>query len=732
LTIADGKTLTASNTLTFTGTDTSSVAFGTGGTVVYTSNKLSVHASTTSAELAGVISDETGSGELVFGTSPTFTTTIDGGATFGAFASSTALTVGYTGTAASTTNISNGMNASGVTKIVNIGTGGAAGSTSNVNIGSPNGGTTTVNSNLSVAGNAVVTGNLTVNGTTTTFNTNVMSVDDKNIDLGSVAIVSVTGTITAGSAVVTSLASTANIIPGSTVTSLTSAGTVTLPASTTVLSIDSATQITLSQALTGTGSAAAAILNISGATDATANGGGITLKGATDKTITWDSSNTNWTSSEHWNIASGKSFKINNVSVLDATTLGLAVVSSSLTSVGTIGTGVWQGTIVNSTYGGTGVNNGGRTLTISTGNLTLTAQSGGSSVTVPSTGTLATLAGTETFTNKSLSDSTTYFIDEVDATKRMQFQLSSIGASTTRTLTVPNVNGTIVTTGDTGSVTDTMLAGSISNSKLTNNSITINGSVVNLGGSVTVSAIATAALTIGTGLSGSSYNGSSAVTIAIDSSVVTLTGTQTLTNKTLTTPVISSISNTGTLTLPTSTDTLVGKATTDVFTNKTFDTAGTGNVFKINGTQVSAITGTGSAVLATSPTISDPIISGTGTIAAGSITIDSLLLEDTATLSATTTGANQVIAQLAIATYRSVEFLVSITYSTSYHLTKILAIHDGTTVYMTQYGEIFSSASLATFDIDISGGNLRLLASPVAASAGTPTVFKVATRAIAV
>jgi hypothetical protein len=44
---------------------------------------------------------------------------------------------------------------------------------------------------------------------------------------------------------------------------------------------------------------------------------------------------------------------------------------------------------------------------------------------------------------------------------------------------------------------------------------------------------------------------------------------ETLTNKTLTSPVISSISNTGTLTLPTSTDTLVGRATTDTLTNKT-------------------------------------------------------------------------------------------------------------------------------------------------------------------
>lgn len=97
--------------------------------------------------------------------------------------------------------------------------------------------------------------------------------------------------------------------------------------------------------------------------------------------------------------------------------------------------------------------------------------------------------------------------------------------------------------------------------------------------------------------------------IAIDTSVtVDKTTAQTLTNKTLTTPIISSISNTGTLTLPTSTDTLVGKATTDTFTNKTYDTAGTGNVFKINGTTVSAVTGSGSVVLATSPTLVTPTL----------------------------------------------------------------------------------------------------------------------------
>lgn len=71
LTIANSKTLTVNNTLTFTGTDLSSVAFGNGGTVGYQGLPLSQFAATTSLQLAGVLTDETGTGSVVFNTSPT-------------------------------------------------------------------------------------------------------------------------------------------------------------------------------------------------------------------------------------------------------------------------------------------------------------------------------------------------------------------------------------------------------------------------------------------------------------------------------------------------------------------------------------------------------------------------------------------------------------------------------------------------------------------------------------
>jgi hypothetical protein len=78
-------------------------------------------------------------------------------------------------------------------------------------------------------------------------------------------------------------------------------------------------------------------------TDTTADGGGITLKGTTDKTLNWVDATDSWTSSEHFNLLTGKAYYINGTSVLNSTTLGSAVVSSSLTSVGVVTVGTIDG-----------------------------------------------------------------------------------------------------------------------------------------------------------------------------------------------------------------------------------------------------------------------------------------------------------------------------------------------------------------------------------------------------
>ena len=79
----------------------------------------------------------------------------------------------------------------------------------------------------------------------------------------------------------------------------------------------------------------------------------------------------------------------------------------------------------------------------------------------------------------------------------------------------------------------TDLSGTVSNAQLANSSVTYNGVSVALGASGTITAASPNALTIGTGLTGGSYDGSTPITIAIDSTVATLTGSQTLTNKSM-------------------------------------------------------------------------------------------------------------------------------------------------------------------------------------------------------
>jgi len=89
-------------------------------------------------------------------------------------------------------------------------------------------------------------------------------------------------------------------------------------------------------------------------TDAAADGAGITIKGATDKTLNWVDGTGSWTSSENFDLAAGKTYAIGSSSVLTSTTLGATVVNSSLASVGTITTGTWNGSTISISHGGTG------------------------------------------------------------------------------------------------------------------------------------------------------------------------------------------------------------------------------------------------------------------------------------------------------------------------------------------------------------------------------------------
>ena len=139
----------------------------------------------------------------------------------------------------------------------------------------------------------------------------------------------------------------------------------------------------------------------------------------------------------------------------------------------------------------------------------------------------------------------------------------------------------------------------------------------------------TNALTIGTGLSGTSFNGSSAVTIAIDSTVATLTGTQTLTNKTLTSPTINS-ATTNNLTLTGTLTAGGGVGNSGQYLQST----GTGVQWATVAAGGGDVTLTGTQTLTnktlTSPTISSPTITGTLT-AGGGVGANGQVLQSTGT-----------------------------------------------------------------------------------------------------
>jgi hypothetical protein len=161
------------------------------------------------------------------------------------------------------------------------------------------------------------------------------------------------------------------------------------------------------------------------------------------------------------------------------------------------------------------------------------------------------------------------------------------------------------------------------------------------------------------------------------------------------------------------------------------------------GTNLTVTATTGASGIATI-TMSDNIV-GTGLSISGSIGVgtttpsEKLQVQGNISIngntsygaistSTSTVSQTAIYSGLSASDYRSVEFTIQATEGSNYHVTKVLSIHDGSIVYNSEYGILYTNESVSEFDVDISSGNLRLLATATSASLTTYTVNFIATK----
>ena len=216
--------------------------------------------------------------------------------------------------------------------------------------------------------------------------------------------------------------------------------------------------------------------------------------------------------------------------------------------------------------------NGKDIVTVSNGNITLTPNGSGV-VRIDGTSGIDLQSGEIAVKNSGSVSNIKLYCENANAHYTQIQSAAHASYSGNVTLTLPVATGTLVGSGDTGTVTNTMLAGSIANGKLANSAVTVTaGNGLSGGGSVALGATTSLALDLneltaavvdvandsivivdandsnaskkesvadlvagvaGTGLSASSGQ------LSIDATVTTLVGSQTLTNKTLTSPVLN-------------------------------------------------------------------------------------------------------------------------------------------------------------------------------------------------
>lgn len=150
------------------------------------------------------------------------------------------------------------------------------------------------------------------------------------------------------------------------------------------------------------------------------------------------------------------------------------------------------------------------------------------------------------------------------------------------------------------------------------------------------------------------------------------------------------------------------------------------NVFSIDlvGTSGKTVVTTTDAQTLIDKTLQSAIVdtSISATAGAGSIINTSVISN-----SFTSSSAGQILDTTATATYRSISYIIQVVNSglDYYQQSQVNVIWKSGTAYMTEYANLLTDSSLATYSVDISGGNVRLLVTPTGASGGNPSTFKV-------
>ena len=112
----------------------------------------------------------------------------------------------------------------------------------------------------------------------------------------------------------------------------------------------------------------------------------------------------------------------------------------------------------------------------------------------------------------------------------------------------------------------------------------------------------------------------------------------------------------------------------------------------------------------------------TGDLTVPNLIADKVILDEADLTSGTATTSfpfATTIYQFSETVYNSAELVITATDGTNRHITKLLVIHDGTTAFATEFATIYTNASLATYDVSMSGGNV--IVNAVAASSNSTT-----------